>query len=762
MRQITVLDNGWQFSRDFKNWEQVSVPHDWAVWGDFEKDNDCQDTAITADGEKENNKHYGRTGGLPHAGVGCYRKEFVLSQDDSDKNIRLEFDGIMSHSEVYVNGRKAGGRPYGYSSFAVDITGFVTFGQANLIEVKVDNPPSASRWYPGAGIYRQARLVINEQDHFLYQGIRLTTENLDIEKRMATLCVEAETSCENPEIQTVVTVDGKCFKSSTARVVIEGFKLWSVDMPNLYQVDVQLVKNGMTTDCCSIQYGFRQIEFDPDAGMSVNGEKTKLNGVCLHHDLGPLGAAFNKASMLHRLKLLKEIGCNAIRTSHNPPDPVLLDLCDELGFYVIDEAFDAWEHGKVENDYSRDYSEWHETDLEDFVKRDRNHPCIVMWSIGNEINEQKIENGSAYVNALQNIVRRLDSRPVTAGFDIPDKAIENGLAAAIEILGWNYKPARYPEFRQKFPDKVQYGSETSSTVSTRGYYHFPVVTGPAEHESQQCSSYDVEFPPWASTAETEFAAQEACPWMIGEFVWTGFDYLGEPTPYKFEWPSHSSYFGIFDLAGIPKDRAWLYKARWSNQPVLHILPHWTWPQREGLVTPVHIYTNYPFVELIANGKSYGTKSPECCRVRFDDVVYHAGAVVALAKNANGEVVEKATVRTSSIPHAICLSADRSEVSADRDDMIFVTASVVDEEGNLCPHYNEEITFTVSGGGCFEAAANGDPCSLDRFRCNTLHIFNGQCLAVIRSNESLEKIMVKAESWNLAAAEIEIKKQPRLK
>ena len=761
MRKTEILKCGWQFEHNGTIRENIRVPHDWAVEGPFAEDNDYQFTLIEADGETHKQPHYGRTGGLPHPGKAIYRKRFSLPAEAKGKTVRFEFDGIMSHSKVFVNGREITGRPYGYSSFAGDASEAVRPGEENLLEIHVDNPSCASRWYPGAGIYREVRMLLLEPEHFLYSGIRLRTENVDPEKRTAVLAVETETSVPGAEIQIETKIGGKEYRlsgTSPLRFDVCGFELWSADTPTLYPVTVSLRKDGEIKDSQTIACGFRKIEFDPDHGMSVNGRPERLNGVCLHHDLGPIGSAFNRSSMLHRLHLLKEMGCNAIRTSHNMPDPKLLDLCDELGFYVLDEAFDCWASGKTENDYHREYPEWHERDLSDFVKRDRNHPCVILWSVGNEICEQNCPEGAAFVRELRDIVRRFDDRPVTAAFNNAEKAIENGLAEETDIPGWNYKPHLYEKFHKRHPKKPQYGSETASTVSSRGFYAFPVETGVKTHECEQSSSYDVEHPSWATSPDTEFQAQENCPWIFGEFVWTGFDYLGEPSPYNQNWPVHSSYFGIFDLAGLPKDRVWFYAARWGRKPVLHLFPHWNWPDRTGKTTPVHVYTNYPAVELFVNGKSQGTKKPLVGRVRFEDVVYEPGEVVAVAKDVSGNELAREVMRTAGEPAGIRLSANRPEIPADDDELAFITVEAVDREGVPCPLYDGLFHFKVTGAGTYEASANGDPRSLELFGSPEKHAFFGKCMAVVRAGTvpGVLRLTVSAEGLPDAVCEINIR------
>ena len=762
MRQSAVLKE-WTFHLgnidgfelpDFNDsaWTQVQIPHDWAINGPFNPENDKQVTRILQDGETHETAHYGRTGGLPHVGIGLYRTSFDLAE--SGRSIRLEFDGVMSHGKVYVNGKFAGERPYGYSSFAFDI-GDLTQAGKNIVAVRVENPPTSSRWYPGAGIYREVRLLKLEEAHFKYNGIELKTVSLDLEQRSATLQVNAECSAGDVEFE-VLDPSGMLLASGKNTLKLTQCRFWSPEEPSLYLVRVKLFHRGILADQLEIPYGFRQIAFDSERGMTLNSKPYYMKGVCLHHDAGPLGAAFSLPSLKHRFRLLKQIGCNAVRSTHNPPDPKWLDLCDSMGFLAIDEAFDCWQIAKCANDYSTLYAEWHERDLCDMIRRDRNHPSVIMWSIGNEINEQRDKDGASVARHLAELVRNIDkSRPVTAGLDVPDMALENRLPQELDIVGWNYKPHRYEEFHKRLPDKPQYGSETASTVSSRGEYFLPAESGVKDHENCQCSSYDLEHCPWSQTPDTEFHYQDQCPWIMGEFVWTGFDYLGEPSPYNHHWPSHSSYFGIFDLCALPKDRAWLYAARWTSRKILHILPHWNWEGREGTVVPVHVYTNYGQIELLVNGKSYGVKklSPSN-RIVWDNVIYEPGSIVAVAKDDAGNLLESVSRKTAAQASKISLSADRNILTADGEDLAFVTVSVLDVSGEIQPHSSHDIRFTVSGG-TLAALGNGDPRSIETFDQKHISQFHGQSMLIIRSRKTAGTIKVRAEADGLSPAELEL-------
>lgn len=772
-----ILKSGWRFrladdpgfaapSFDDSAWQPVNVPHDWAISGPFDKKNDLYSTRIVQDGETAETLHYGRTGGLPHIGVGWYRLRFTPEENQRGKCFFLEFDGVMSRSTVYVNGHEAGGRPYGYTSFQLDVSRFVEFGRENAVAVRVANPEQASRWYPGAGIYREARLVVAEPEHFLYSGIRIFNRAADPDAKNAEVCVQTEHSGENCE--TLLTVSDSAgnelfrtqFAGNETAFPLSGLRFWSPETPELYTFRFTLLKDGAVKDERSVDYGFRTVRFDAEKGMFLNGKPYYLKGVCLHHDLGPLGAAFSLPAVKRQFRLLKSIGCNAIRTSHNPQDPKFLDLCDRMGFAVLDEAFDAWKNGKIINDYSSIFPEWHKRDLVDLIRRDRNHPSVIMWSIGNEINEQSEPDGWKVAAELAEIAHAADpTRPVTAGLDRPDDAMKNNFPPALDIIGWNYKPHRYPELHAKYPHIPQYGSETASTISTRGEYFFPVESGPEWHlhENLQCSSYDLEFPPWASTPDREFEMQDACGWIFGEFVWTGFDYLGEPTPYNAHWPAHASYFGIYDLAGIPKDRAWLYRARWAAEPVLHILPHWTWPGREGLNTPVHVYTNFDRVELFVNGKSAGirTRGKLSWRLVWNDIVYQPGELTAVALAPDGSELARETVRTASTSAALALPADRTELAADGEDLAFISVSIVDKDGTLQPSAEHSVRFEVTGAGSFAAAGNGDSTSTELFCAGSIKAFHGQCVCIVRAGTAPGRLRLTATADGLPSAEIEL-------
>ncbi|MCC2686398.1 MAG: hypothetical protein K0R75_3297, partial [Paenibacillaceae bacterium] len=625
-RQIIGLKSGWKFARTEEkdvpspnaesagvgpnDWCTVAVPHDWAIGGPFDKNNDVQITSVTEDGIMHDMVHVGRTGGLPITGEGWYRKTLPIPESVSGKRIFIEFDGVMSDSTVFLNGQEIGSWPFGYSSFSFELTDQVKFDCDNVLDVRVCARENTSRWYPGAGIYRNVRLVITGQVHVDHWGTTITTPA--VSENTAQVCLATTVVNHTGQVQqvelrtTILGPDGnEVAKNSVQKSVVgtETFSLefaianpslWDIASPKLYKAVSVVLVDGEESDRYETPFGIRSISFEANRGFFLNGRHVKMKGVCQHHDLGALGAAVNVRALRRQLEILQEMGCNAIRTSHNPPTPELLDLCDEMGFLVIDEAFDEWASGKVKNGYHRLFHDWAEKDLRAMIRRDRNHPCIIMWSIGNEIREQGQKDGAKIAQFLTDICHDEDrTRPVTAGFNNTDAAIKNGLAAAVDVPGWNYKPHLYKKYHEEHPEWIMYGSETASTVSSRGKYEFPAEEEvPVEvRPSLHTSSYDLAAPKWATTPDKEFAAQEECEFSLGEFVWTGFDYLGEPTPYREEWPSRSSYFGIVDLCGIPKDRYYLYQSHWSNKPVLHLLPHWNWDGMEGKAIPVHCYTS---------------------------------------------------------------------------------------------------------------------------------------------------------------------------
>ena len=699
----SVLLDGWEFSRDGKSWECVRIPHDWAITVEFNRTNDLQHVMIVQDGERIARDHTGRTGGLPWVGEGWYRR--LVSLPENAKEAELVFDGAMSNPTVYSDGEKIGGSESGYVPFVVKIP----VKRKQLITVHLKNMPLSSRWYPGAGLYRPVWLRIDPRSR--NEDVFVWTER--IENGKAYMCVRG--------------ADGE------RGFVVENPKLWTPETPHLYTLEPE-----------GIRYGIRTVSWT-DGCFRLNGVKRKFKGVCLHHDLGPIGAAFNKSAFRRQIRLLKEMGCDSIRTAHNMPCRWQMDICDEEGMMVMAESFDEWRKPKCENGYNLVFDRCWRQDLETLIRFFRNHPSVVMWSIGNEINEQSDPASIGLCREMQALCHRFDhTRPVTQGLDRLRPAIDNGFVSAMDVPGLNYRLQFYQETWTNSRHRIVLGSETASTVSSRGVYKFPVTeTKNGTWDDGQCCSYDVGCCSWSNLPDDDFAIQDDNPWTIGEFVWTGFDYLGEPTPYKEYWPSRSAYFGIFDLAGLPKDRYWLYRSRWNEaSPTVHILPHWTWPGREGKVTPVYCYTSYPSAELFVNGRSQGrkTKDPKSrldrYRLRWNDVVYQPGELKVVAYDANGKASGERVVRTAGTPSMLAVSADRVALAApssdDTPDLAFVTVDVVDEDGNLCPDADCRLRFDTEGSVAFRAVCNGDPTSIERFSKPTMKAFGGRLVVLVEA------------------------------
>lgn len=806
-RTETLLKKGWKFTRDDSmefiapgyndsKWQSVTVPHDWAIYGPFSWDNDRQNVAITQDGQKEAMEHAGRTGGLPFVGTGWYRTEVEVPEFEKGKRATLMFDGAMSHAKVYVNGQKAGYWPYGYNSFYFDVTDLLRPGEKNTIAVRLENLPESSRWYPGAGLYRNVRMIVTDEAHIPVWGTYITTP--EVNKDWAKVDVRTEISLleqnGNYTLKTqIFDKSGKMVGEQSTPVgelkysdntltqtfIVDNPELWSPDSPNLYQAITTLSESGIVRDEYATTFGIRSIEVRPNDGFYLNGEKIIFKGVCNHADLGPLGMAVNDAAIRRQIRLLKDMGCNAIRTSHNMPAPELVKACDEMGMMLMAESFDEWKMPKVKNGYNLLFDEWADKDLTNLIRHYRNNPSIVMWCIGNEVSEQWHEGGVKTAYYLQNIAHREDpTRPVTQGMDGPDAVLNNNFAAIMDIAGFNYRPFKYQEAYSKLPQQIVLGSETASTVSSRGVYKFPVERkAMAVYDDHQSSSYDVEHCGWSNLPEDDFIQHEDLPYCIGEFVWTGFDYLGEPTPYYTNWPSHSSLFGIIDLAGIPKDRYYLYRSHWNpNEPTLHILPHWTWPGREGETTPVFVYTNYPEAELFINGVSQGRRKKDFSveidssytdqarknferqkryRLMWMDTKYEPGTVKVVAYDANGNAVAENEIHTAGKPYRIVLTPDRSSLSADNEDMAFVNVKVVDKNGNLCPDASNKISFKVKGAGVHHALANGDPSSLESFQGEKMSAFHGQLTTIVKTVDKPGEITLTASSPGLKSAQIKI-------
>lgn len=776
-RTDVQLKTGWQFSKDSTKWESVTIPHDWAIYGPFSRDNDLQKVVIEQNGETEATWKTGRTGGLPYVGKGYYKTTFSVP-DTAGKALTLLFDGAMSHAHVYVNGRHVTYWPYGYNSFTADLQGVVRPGE-NTLEVSLENLPRSSRWYPGAGLYRNVHLITTDRVHIPVWGVYLTTPYVGKDyaevKLMTTLrgLKKGEkftlvTTVTDPQGRVVATdshpyayypgVDVQQF------LKVKNPQLWSPETPSLYNAVTDVVVDGNPVDTYTTRFGIRTVEVRAGDGFYLNGQKRKFQGVNNHHDLGPLGAAVNTSALRHQLQMLKDMGADAVRTSHNMPAPELVALCDEMGLMLMVEPFDDWGfRPKSENGYGTLFNEWAERDIENMVRAYRSSPSVVMWSIGNEVPSQWGPDGLRELTFLQDIVRREDpTRPVTQGMDQFDAVVNNGFAAAMQVPSFNYKVNRYPEAIAKLPQGVLLGTETASTLSSRGVYHFPVRQGKdVIHPDHQSSSYDVEASSWANLPDDDFLADDSLDYNMGQFVWTGFDYLGEPAPYDTDaWPNHSSLYGIIDLASLPKDRYYLYRSRWNRADnTLHILPHWTWPGREGEITPVFVYTNFPKAELFINGKSQGMREKNDStrqhryRLMWNDVVYQPGEVTVVAYDAAGNRAAEQTVRTAGKPYALRLTSSVPALKADGEDLAYITVQAVDKAGNPVPYANETVNFKVKGDGRYRAAANGDPTSLDLFHLPRMPLFSGACTAIVQSGDKAGTVTLTATAKGMKPATI---------
>ena len=797
-RTETLLEKGWKFMKgdvadamkpgfDDKQWEAVTVPHDWAIYGPFDRSHDLQEVAVTQNLETAASVKTGRTGGLPYVGVGWYRTTF---EAPAGKLVSLVFDGAMSEARVYVNGQEICFWPCGYNSFHCDVTPYLNKeGAKNQLAVRLENRPQSSRWYPGAGIYRNVRVVATEAVHVPVWGTQLTTPHVSAEYASVCLKTTVEgagtkdvrilTQILSPEGEVVASKDntmkinhGQPFEQN---FLVDAPRLWSPETPYLYKAVSKIYVDGQQTDEYTTRFGIRSIELVADKGFFLNGQHRKFQGVCNHHDLGPLGAAINVAALRRQLTLLKDMGCDAIRTSHNMPAPELVELCDEMGFMMMVEPFDEWDIAKCENGYHRFFKEWAEKDMVNMLRQYRNHPSVVMWSIGNEVPTQCSPEGYKVASFLQDICHREDpTRPVTCGMDQVSCVLANGFAAMLDVPGLNYRTHRYVESYEKLPQNLVLGSETASTVSSRGVYKFPAeLKKQAMYDDHQSSGYDLEACSWSNVPDEDFALADDYDWTLGQFVWTGFDYLGEPSPYDTDaWPSHSSVFGIIDLASLPKDRYYLYRSIWNKRDnTLHVLPHWTWPGREGENTPVFVYTNYPEAELFVNGKSYGKQRKLTAdearalqgkdslwlqrryRLMWTDVPYEPGELKVVAYDNSGKKVEEKTVRTAGKPHHLEVVADRTALSADGKDLAYITVRVVDKDGNLCPADDRLVSFTVKGAGSFRAAANGDATCLDLFHLPRMHAFSGQLTAIVQSGAESGNLVFEAKAKGVKAGKL---------
>ena len=766
-------------------WTELRLPHDWAIDGPF---------------DAKLNPH---TGALPVSGIGWYRKSFTLPSSALHRYVSVEFDGAMANARVWLNGEELGGRPYGYIGFNVDLSAHLRWdGQPNVLAVRVAPEPNASRWYPGAGIYRNVWLEITGPVHVARWGTYVTTPQVGAARATVVVQTQLRNRRDAPvkaSIRaTILDASGlPVAQGSTAADVAAGStqtvaatfdvahpELWDVDRPYRYSLVTEVLEAGAVVDRYVTPFGIRSIAFDRQRGFLLNGRSVKLHGVCLHHDLGALGAAVNRRATERQLQIMKAAGVNAIRTSHNPPSPELLEFADRLGLLVMDEAFDMWRIPKVVNGYSKYYDEWSERDVRDMVQRDRNHPSVILWSIGNEIPEQGSADGWKEARRLTGFFHAEDpTRPTTSAFNNPDDAIRNKLANEVDIPGFNYAPTRYQRILEAHPDWIIYGSETASCVSSRGVYHLPLEKY-EKHPSHQVSSYDIIAPPWAYCPDVEFDAQERIPRLLGEFVWTGFDYLGEPTPYFDEaadgrdWPARSSYFGMVDLAGFPKDRYFLYQSEWLKTPMVHVLPYWNWANYEGRPIPVMVYSNAEEVELFLNGKSLGVQKTRTTPVSLPvgrdvsdtlvfqskyrllwQVPYQPGVLRAIARNHGAEVARD-EMWTAGPAARVRLIADRNVIDADGDDLSFITARIEDADGHLVPTSDALVHFNVTGAGQIEAVDNGNAATVEPFHADQRHAFSGLALLIVRSRAGPGgAIHVTADSAQLSGDSVQLSARP---
>ncbi len=773
-------------------WRLLNLPHDWGVEGPFTQE------------------YPGATAKLPWWGVAWYRKHLQIPATDTGRKIYLDVDGAMSYASVWLNGHLVGGWPYGYTSWRVDLTPYVHLGADNLLAIRLDNPPDSSRWYPGGGIYRNVWLEKTAPIHIGQWGTQVTTP--EVTEGMAKVVIQssvdndtdAEVSLNLKNDFFELNEDGTRGKSvaslttegvkvashqsqiSTSQIALKKPRLWSIEKPNRYVVITSIEQTGKMVDRYETPFGIRTIEFTADNGFLLNGKRVPIKGVCNHSDLGALGTVVNTSGLKRQITILQRMGCNAIRTSHNMPSPELLDLCDQLGMLVMDESFDSWETAKTKNDYSRIFYDWHQQDWRAELRRDRNHPSVVLWSIGNEVPEQTHPDKFWIPSQLTGIASKEDATRPTTSANNDQRSAFNDFRSKEAIYGVNYKPSLYGKIHGVAPQQPVFGSETASCISSRGEYFFPVSNNKAGGLANfQVSSYDLYAPSWATPPDAEFKGQDEFPFVFGEFVWTGFDYLGEPTPYnkdvsnllnvtdptekarlqkeldalgKIKVPSRSSYFGIIDLAGFPKDRFYLYQARWRPElPMAHILPHWNWPERIGQVTPVMVYTSGDEAELFLNGKSMGRKTigKYEYRLRWDDVIYQPGELKVVAYK-NGKHWATEVMKTTGAASKLAMQADHENILADGRDLAYVTLTVADKNGLLVPRSKNHIKFSVEGPGEIVATDNGDATSFESFQSPERNAFNGLALVIVRAKAG-EKgtITLKAEADGLQTSTLKL-------
>jgi beta-galactosidase len=766
VRKVENFDSTWKFmlgddslakSNTFndKKWRTLDLPHDWSIEGSF----------------SQKNPSTANEGGLP-TGIGWYRKTFTLPLSSKSKNIIINFDGVYHNSEVWINGHYLGKRPNGYISFNYDLTGYLKFGnQTNVIAVRVDNSDQPnSRWYSGSGIYRNVWLTTVNKSHFKQWGTFITTPQISDHSATVNIKTGISSTDKNLNLKTVIyDKKGKVIANNTSPIsnqvdvidrdiVIQNPILWSTDHPYLYKVVLQLFKGNELLDDYNVNIGIRSFKFDSQKGFSLNGIQMKIKGVCMHHDLGALGAAVNTRAIERQLQILKQMGCNAIRTSHNPPAPEFLNLCDKMGILVMDEAFDMWAKKKTKHDYHEDWAQWHKQDLTDQILRDRNHPCVFIWSVGNEIREQFDSTGISITRELVKIVKNIDNtRPVTSALSESDPN-KNFIyqSGALDLVGLNYHQEVYADFLKNYPNQKFIATETMSALETRGFYDTPTDTTRHWPQSSKIpftqgnpqfavTAYDNVAAYWGSTHEETWKIIKKYNFLSGLFIWTGFDYLGEPTPYT--WPARSSYFGIVDLAGFPKDVYYMYQSEWTNKPVLHLLPHWNW--KPGQIIDVWAYySQADEVELFLNGKSLGIKKKQ-----GDDlhvvwkVKFEPGILKAISRK-NGKIILSEEVHTAGIPAKIQLIADRKSINADGSDMSFIKVKVLDKDGNVVPDAENLIAFKVQGPAGIAGVDNGSQISMEPFKANHRKAFHGMCLLIVRSQKTKGKVLVEASSVGL--------------
>lgn len=771
----TINLKTWQFSRDSVNYKPVSIPHDWAINGPFDKKWDLQFVAIEQNGETEKTEKSGRSGALPWIGRGFYKTTVDLKK--LPKTAVLEFDGAMADPHVYINGKLAGHWVYGYNAFRVDAAPYLKKGK-NEISVSLNNREESSRWYPGGGLYRPVQLVTNADVAIINSwGCYFRTESIGNGKAEVNICtninnVDKTLSIENQLVDAAGKVvaqfkygDFDAQGNVVKTLTVDDAHLWSPETPYLYKLVTRLYRNKKLIDQTQQKVGIRTVRVAQYDGFQLNGVSRKIKGVCLHHDLGPLGAAVNKAALIRQIRTMKDMGCDAIRTAHNMPSTWQMEVCDSMGMMVMAESFDMWIYPKCKNGYALNFKGWADKDIENLVLNHRNHPSIVMWSIGNEIPEQWSEEGRNISKHLQDLCHKFDpTRPVTQGMDRAEDALKSGFAQVMDVPGFNYRVHKYDNNIKQLPKGFLLGSETASTVSSRGVYKFPVEASDSKtYTDGQCSSYDVEYCPWSNLPDDDWRMQDDRDYTIGEFVWTGYDYLGEPSPYDEYWPSRSSYFGICDLAGLPKDRYYLYRSHWrKDDATLHVLPHWTFPGREGETTPVYCYTSWPSAELFVNGKSQGriVKNPNTrldrYRLRWNNVKYEPGEIKVVAYDYDGTAKGEKIIRTAGTPARIVLKADRNSISSKGEDLSFVTVSVVDKNGTPCPTATNNMKFNVSGAGKFRAACNGDATSLVAFNSTEMPLFSGELVVVVEGlRHGTAMLSVSADGLPMATLPIEV-------